>query len=134
MNRIISLVPLLLLVVSHLAQSRSIREESDVDGVDSQRNASSSSSSSSFLEWGLSATAEETCEPVYGILPCSSNVWGLLFLIVVYEILLTQGGKFVATGSNIFFQMTGPGIFGASLFQILGTFPSLVMVLCESSS
>lgn len=129
MNRIISLVPLLLLVVSHLAQSRSIREESDVDGVDSQRNASSSS----FLEWGLSARTE-TCEPVYGILPCSSNVWGLLFLIVVYEILLTQGGKFVATGSNIFFQMTGPGIFGASLFQILGTFPSLVMVLCESSS
>ncbi|KAL0442692.1 UNVERIFIED_CONTAM: Sodium/calcium exchanger NCL2 [Sesamum latifolium] len=72
--------------------------------------------------------------PAYGFLPCSTNVWGLLFLIVVYEFLLSLGGKYVATGSNLFFQIIGPGIFGASLFQLLGTFPQIVLILVSTLS
>lgn len=117
MNRL-SIISLLLLLVSHLAYSRSIRGDLN------------SESKPSFLEWRLSA-ATETCEPTYGFLPCSTNVWGLLFLIVVYEILLSFGGRYVGIGSNLFFQITGPGIFGASLFQFLGTFPQIVLVLGE---
>ncbi|KAL1537816.1 sodium/calcium exchanger NCL2-like [Salvia divinorum] len=73
--------------------------------------------------------AAETCEPTYGFLPCSSNVWGLLFLVVVFEILLTFAGRYVGMGSEIFFRTIGPGIIGGSLFQFLGTIPQIVMIL-----
>ncbi|KAK6149986.1 hypothetical protein DH2020_017511 [Rehmannia glutinosa] len=126
----LSIISLLLILGSQLAYSRSIKKDANMmmisDGVDSE-------SKSSFLEWGLSA-ATETCEPIYGFLPCSTNVWGLLFLIVVYEILLSLGGKYVAIGSDLFFQITGPGLFGASLFQFLGTIPQIVLVLVSSLS
>ncbi|GFQ05351.1 hypothetical protein PHJA_002679200 [Phtheirospermum japonicum] len=124
-----SVICLLLLLLSQLAYSRSIRNDVDTmisDGLDPE-------SKSPFLEWGLSANTE-TCEPIYGFLPCSTNVWGLLFLIVVYEILLSIGGKYVATGSELFFQITGPGVFGASLFQFLGTIPQIVLVLVSALS
>ncbi|KAH6829132.1 hypothetical protein C2S53_013280 [Perilla frutescens var. hirtella] len=100
----LSIIAAVLLVVSHVAHSRLIRE-------------------------GLDLGVTESCEPTYGILPCSSNAWGLLFLIVVFEILLTFGGRYVGIGSDLFFQTIGPSIFGASLFQLLGTFPQIVLVL-----
>ncbi|GFP79734.1 nudix hydrolase 15 mitochondrial [Phtheirospermum japonicum] len=112
-----------------LAYSRSIKESLNLisDGVDS------AGGSPSILEWRLSESTI-TCEPIYGFLPCSTNVWGLLFLIVVYEILLSIGGQYVANGSNLFFQIIGPGVFGASLFQFLGTIPQIVLVLVSSLS
>ncbi|XP_073025872.1 sodium/calcium exchanger NCL2-like [Primulina eburnea] len=114
----------LLILLLQLAYSRSIKEDLELvsDGMDSDRKTPS------IIEWGLSASTE-TCEPVYGFLPCSTNVWGLLFLIVVYEILLSLAGKYVAIGSEKFFEIIGPGIFGASLFQFLGTFPQIIIVL-----
>ncbi|KAL6574056.1 hypothetical protein OROHE_001598 [Orobanche hederae] len=121
---VVSLV-LLLLVVSQLAHSRSMRK--DVDSSDGGGGAND-------LEWGNLLSNEETCEPVYGFLPCSNNVWGLLFLIVVYEILLSFGGNYIAIGSELFFQITGPGIFGSSFFQFLGTIPQIVLVLVSALS
>ncbi|XP_073122308.1 sodium/calcium exchanger NCL2-like [Henckelia pumila] len=116
---------LLLLIVLQLAHSRSIRE--DLDLVSDRRKAPA------IIEWGLSASTEN-CEPIYGFLPCSSNVWGLLFLIVVYEILLSLAGQYIASGSEKFFEIIGPGVFGASLFQFLGTFPQIIIVLESSLS
>ncbi|EYU43357.1 hypothetical protein MIMGU_mgv1a003865mg [Erythranthe guttata] len=126
------------LVVSQLAYSRPIITGNTddgllCDGVDDCGRRSSSTSAPSFLEWGLSA-AETTCDPIYGFLPCSTNLWGLLFLIVVYEILLSIGGQYVVNGSTLFFQITGPGVFGGSLFQLLGTIPQVVMVLVSALS
>ena len=80
-------------------------------------------------EMGLGAT--ETCEPTYGFLPCSSNAWGLFFLVIIFEILITLGSQYVGDGSDLFFQTIGPGILGASVFQFLGTIPQIVMVLCQ---
>ncbi|KAL0305673.1 UNVERIFIED_CONTAM: Sodium/calcium exchanger NCL2 [Sesamum radiatum] len=125
----LAFISLLLLLVSHLTHSRSIREDSNLAISDDGE-----SKSSSFLEWSYLSATTETCEPTYGFLPCSSNVWGLLFLIVVYEFLLSLGGKYVATGSNLFFQIIGPGIFGASLFQFLGTIPQIVLILVSTLS
>ncbi|KAK6124361.1 hypothetical protein DH2020_041854 [Rehmannia glutinosa] len=83
--------------MSQLAYSRSIKKDASMmmisDGVDSESNPS-------FIEWGLSA-ATETCEPIYGFLPCSTNVWGLLFLIVVYEILLSLEGNMLQSVSAL---------------------------------
>ncbi|KAL6991158.1 hypothetical protein U1Q18_009277 [Sarracenia purpurea var. burkii] len=79
---------------------------------------------------GLNLTAETvTCEPVYDFLPCASELWGQLFLIVVYEVLLSLGDKYVSAGSELFFNMTGPGIFGASLFHVLGSIQVTVLMI-----
>ncbi|KAH6795384.1 hypothetical protein C2S51_036370 [Perilla frutescens var. frutescens] len=118
---------LILVLASHLAYSRSISDDHHVELV-SDGGVADSGSSRSFLRWRLSATTE-TCEPTYGFLPCSSNAWGLLFMIVVYEILLSIAAQYVAAGSNLFFQIIGPGVVGGSVFQFLGTIPQLVLVL-----
>lgn len=70
-----------------------------------------------------------TCEATYGFLPCSTSIWGLLFLIVVYNILLSMAGQYVGEGSNLFFQIIGPGVVGGSVFQFLGSIPRLVVLL-----
>lgn len=75
-----------------------------------------------------------TCEPIYGFLPCTTEIWGQLFLIVVYQYLLSLGEKYVSHGSDLFFKLTGPGIFGASLFFILGTFPQISLLLVTGLS
>ena len=71
-----------------------------------------------------------TCEATYGLLPCTAEVWGQIFLIVVYEFFLSLGEQYVSAGSRLFFRMFRTGIFGASLFQILGS----LMILGNSSS
>ncbi|KAK9268232.1 hypothetical protein L1049_010675 [Liquidambar formosana] len=88
---------------------------------------------SSILEFDLRSTTV-TCEPLYGFLPCTTELWGQLFLIVVYEYLLSLGQKYVSDGSDLFFKMFGTGIFGASLFHILGTIPIVAMLLVNGIS
>ncbi|GMY37677.1 sodium/calcium exchanger NCL2-like isoform X2 [Fagus crenata] len=85
-------------------------------------------SHSSIIEIDVKATTV-TCEPIYGFLPCTTTLWGQLFMIVVYEYLLSLAGKYVSSGSDLFFQMFGTGIFGASIFHILGTIPQVALVL-----
>ena len=91
---------------------------------------SSVSDSGNYVKWPLAETTV-TCEPVYGFLPCATNGLGLLFMIVVYIILLSFGGKYVAAGSDLWLQIIGPGVVGGSVFQFLGTIPQLVMMLCK---
>lgn len=70
-----------------------------------------------------------TCEPPYGFLPCTTELPGLIFLVVLYQYLLSLGQKYVSEGSDLFFQTYGPGIFGDSLFQIIGTIPQITLIL-----
>ncbi|KAL7591841.1 hypothetical protein Lser_V15G32339 [Lactuca serriola] len=79
--------------------------------------------------YGKNEGATVTCEPKYEFLPCTSEPWGTLFLIVVYQYLVALGQKYISDGSNKFFSLIGPGIFGASLFHILANFPTLFLVL-----
>ncbi|KAI3710197.1 hypothetical protein L2E82_39971 [Cichorium intybus] len=73
--------------------------------------------------------ATVTCEPQYGFLPCTSAPWGSLFLIVVYQYLMSVGQSYISNGSDKFFSLIGPGIFGASLFHVLANFPMLFLIL-----
>ncbi|KAI3703744.1 hypothetical protein L1987_73938 [Smallanthus sonchifolius] len=73
--------------------------------------------------------ATVTCELEYGFLPCTSGTWGTFFLVVVYQYLMAVGQSYVSDGSNKFFGLTGPGIFGASFFHIIANFPTLFLVL-----
>jgi len=69
------------------------------------------------------------CKQMYGFLPCSNNILGHLFLILVYEYLLFHGESYLATGGEQIFKILGPGVFGASAFDILGALPeSLILV------
>ncbi|MCL7028187.1 hypothetical protein MKW94_000135 [Papaver nudicaule] len=70
-----------------------------------------------------------TCEPKYGFLPCTSALWGSLFLVVVYEYVSYLGERYISMGSELMFKVLGPGIFGASAFQILGSLPEAILVM-----
>ncbi|KAI3898158.1 hypothetical protein MKX03_021750 [Papaver bracteatum] len=77
--------------------------------------------------------SEEFCEHMYGFLPCSSNLLGHVFQIVVYEYLLFLGERYVTEGSELVFQIL-PGIFGDSVFEILGAFPESMMIVVAGLS
>ncbi|XP_021293888.1 sodium/calcium exchanger NCL1-like [Herrania umbratica] len=119
----------LILTINYGSGSRSIKEESSLlsDGMDQ-------TGKSSVLELDLPTTTTVTCEPIYGFLPCTTTLWGQLFLLVVYEYLLSLSEEFISSGSNLFFQMFGTGIFGASLFHILGMIPQIMLVLVSGAS
>ncbi|XP_058221559.1 sodium/calcium exchanger NCL1-like [Rhododendron vialii] len=74
---------------------------------------------------------EEECEQLYGFLPCSYSAAGHLFLIVVYEYLLFHGESYVASGGERIFKILGPGIFGASAFQVIGSLPEALILLAS---
>ncbi|KAF5780862.1 putative sodium/calcium exchanger membrane region, EF-hand domain pair, mitochondrial Rho GTPase [Helianthus annuus] len=84
---------------------------------------------SSFLHLKGIDSSEEQCEQMYGFLPCSENTLGHFFLIVVYEYLLYHGECYVSSGGKRIFKILGPGIFGASAFQILGFLPESLILL-----
>ncbi|KAK8989447.1 hypothetical protein V6N11_063872 [Hibiscus sabdariffa] len=120
---------LLLILTISSGSGRSIKEELGLvsDGMDR-------TTESLLLEFRLPTTTTVTCEPTYGFLPCTTKLWGHLFLLVVYEYLLSLSKQFISGGSDLFFQMFGTGIFGASLFNVLGIFPQVILVLVNGVS
>ncbi|PIN16027.1 Calmodulin and related proteins (EF-Hand superfamily) [Handroanthus impetiginosus] len=74
---------------------------------------------------------KETCEQMYGFLPCSKSVPGHLFLILVYEYLLFHGESYLASGGERIFKILGPGVFGASAFQVIGSLPEALILLAS---
>ncbi|KAF8033048.1 hypothetical protein BT93_D1820 [Corymbia citriodora subsp. variegata] len=79
-------------------------------------------------------TTTVTCDVSYSFLPCTTGLLGEIFLIVVYEFLLGYAANYVSSGSELFFRMFGTGIFSSSLFQILGSLPSVIIMLVSSVS
>ncbi|CAK9182952.1 unnamed protein product [Ilex paraguariensis] len=77
------------------------------------------------------SSEQDRCEQMYGFLPCSYSLMGHLFLIVVYEYLLFHGESYVITGGERIFKILGPGVFGASAFQILGALPESLILLAS---
>ncbi|PIN20883.1 Calmodulin and related proteins (EF-Hand superfamily) [Handroanthus impetiginosus] len=75
-----------------------------------------------------------SCEQMYGFLPCSKTVPGYLFLILVYEYLLFHAESYVASGGEKIFKILGPGVFGASAFQIIGSLPEALILLASGLS
>ncbi|XP_073280194.1 sodium/calcium exchanger NCL2-like [Primulina huaijiensis] len=77
---------------------------------------------------------DEKCEQMYGFLPCSTTVWGHLFLILVFEYALFAGESYVGSGGDRVFKILGPGVFGASVFQIIGSLPEALILLASGLS
>ncbi|KAM5586189.1 hypothetical protein ABKV19_005212 [Rosa sericea] len=107
------------------------------DGVDDHHhdvgfNQSNGTIRSSFqLLKGIDAESEETCDQLYGFLPCSNSVYGHVFLMVVYEYLLFHGESYLAAGGEQIFKILGPGVFGASAFHVLGALPESLLLLAS---
>ncbi|CAK7345835.1 unnamed protein product [Dovyalis caffra] len=104
-----ALIVLLLLLAIHFVSSCSIRDEYSnliSNGLDQNGQTQ-------ILKLNNMVTTV-TCEPIYDFRPCTTKVWGNLFLFVVYEYLLSLADKYISSGSNLFFQMFGTGIFGGS--------------------
>ncbi|XP_068325509.1 sodium/calcium exchanger NCL2-like [Pyrus communis] len=124
MSRPALFIIFLVLQLVHLGSGRVVRDSSLIsNGINDE------TSQSSIVE-ALNLKADSvTCEPFYGFLPCATSVWGLLFLIIVYEVLLSLADHYVSRGSEIFFELFGTGIFGASAFHLLGLIPQVGVVL-----
>ncbi|KAJ4849192.1 hypothetical protein Tsubulata_037077, partial [Turnera subulata] len=124
----------LLILMVHVSSKHAIRDEFIrlvSDGMDLQNNGNSKEE---ILQHG-NLTITVTCEPQYGFLPCTTVNWGQdLFLMVVYQYLLALAEKYISDGSDIFFEMFGTGIFGAGLFQIMGIFPQMFLILATGFS
>ncbi|CAB4277405.1 unnamed protein product [Prunus armeniaca] len=125
---------LVLLVIIVQVRGRYFRLVSD-GGTDHHHhhphNQNQSSSSSLLLFKGIDSAEEETCEQLYGFLPCSNSVYGQVFLMVVYEFLLFHGESYLAAGGEQIFQILGPGVFGASAFHVLGALPESLLLLAS---
>lgn len=75
--------------------------------------------------------SSSSCEEMYGFLPCSSSIWGHLFLIMLYEYLLFHGEIYLAAGGEQVFRILGPGVFGASAVHVLGVLPEAILLLAS---
>lgn len=101
------------------------------DEVVSDGVGESKSASESIIRFKGMDTAADECVQMYGFLPCSKNIPGHLFLIVVYEYLLFHGESYVASGGERIFKILGPGIFGACAFQVIGSLPEALILLAS---
>ncbi|XP_048447271.1 sodium/calcium exchanger NCL2-like [Pyrus x bretschneideri] len=124
MSRPALFIIFLVLQLVHLGSGRIVRDSGLVsNGTNDEISQSSILDSLNLKEDSV------TCEPIFGFLPCATSVWGLLFLVIVYEVLLSLADQYVSRGSEIFFELFGTGVFGASAFHLLGLIPQVGMVL-----
>ncbi|KAK4398340.1 Sodium/calcium exchanger NCL1 [Sesamum angolense] len=104
------------------------------DGVEEENRFSSYNTIGFKGITNSGSSGEETCEQMYGFLPCSNTVPGHLFLILVYEYLLFHAESYVASGGERIFKILGPGVFGASAFQVIGSLPEALILLASGLS
>ncbi|KAM7492192.1 hypothetical protein LguiA_035113 [Lonicera macranthoides] len=71
----------------------------------------------------------DTCEDIYGLLPCSDTVIGNAFLIIAYGYLMSLAAKYLSDGSEGLLEILGPGIVGGLLLPGLSTLPDASIVL-----
>ncbi|KAK2423703.1 Calcium-binding EF-hand family protein [Trifolium repens] len=110
-------------------QCRSFPNELISNGVDDDVQSSQQDSNYLLLNNNNKDSSGEYCEQMYGFLPCSNDILGHLFLILVYEYLLFHGESYLAAGGKQIFEILGPGVFGASAFDILGALPESLILL-----
>ncbi|KAK1418085.1 hypothetical protein QVD17_27224 [Tagetes erecta] len=133
-SRIVCFSAILFCLLLCNVTGRSLHYERVSDGVNNGANNSEGCMLLLPDLTGGSSGSKEQCEQMYGFLPCSSNLPGHLFLIVVYEYLLYHGESY-AGGDGRIFGVLGNNFFGASVFQLLDSLPdSLILIASGLSS
>ncbi|KAI3939552.1 hypothetical protein MKX01_038507 [Papaver californicum] len=78
--------------------------------------------------------SEGICEETYGFLPCTTTVFGNLFLIIIYGSLMFLAARFLSTGSELLLEILGPGIVGVLFLPMLGALPDALLILVSGIS
>ncbi|KAJ7294449.1 hypothetical protein O6H91_Y256600 [Diphasiastrum complanatum] len=74
------------------------------------------------------------CEESYGFLPCSTNIGGNLFLLVVYGFMLLKAAQLLSNGSELLLTVLNPGLIGGLLLPVLGSLPDALLILGLAAS
>ncbi|XP_044499051.1 sodium/calcium exchanger NCL isoform X2 [Mangifera indica] len=78
--------------------------------------------------------ADSTCEETYGFMPCTTTIWGNLFLIIVYGYLMFIAATYLSNGSELLLEILGPGVVGGLFLPILGALPDAMLILVSGLS
>ncbi|KAJ0054684.1 hypothetical protein Pint_02381 [Pistacia integerrima] len=123
------LIPIFYLTLTSPAQSRPISDLSSVmvsDGIQAVEKPT-------FIQLN-SLISSHTCDQTYGFLPCTTTVFGNVFLILVYGYLMFLAAKFLSDGSEILLQILGPGIIGGLFLPVLSSVPDAAVILASGLS
>ncbi|KAJ1417405.1 Sodium/calcium exchanger membrane region [Sesbania bispinosa] len=119
-----------LLILSKFSYGRPITDQAPLvmisDGVHDFREETHI-----YLSQDISSN---TCTESYGFLPCTTNVLGNVFLIVVYGYLMFLAAKSLSAGSEILLQILGPGIIGGLFLPVLSSLPDATIILASGLS
>ncbi|KAI3859248.1 hypothetical protein MKW98_007629 [Papaver atlanticum] len=138
MNNKIYINLFLFLVLISSVQSRFITVHSSdhtdliSDGITD--NVEKSTTPSIQLLNRQSYLSEGICEETYGFLPCTTTVFGNLFLIIIYGALMFFAARFLSTGSELLLEILGPGIVGGLFLPMLGALPDALLILVSGIS
>ncbi|KAK3184036.1 hypothetical protein Dsin_031322 [Dipteronia sinensis] len=117
---LILILPIFVLAVASPAQCRPVSVSDGIRDVRQQQDP--------FIQLN-SLTSSDSCEQTYGFLPCTTNVLGNVFLIVVYGYVMFLSAKLLSDGSEILLQIIGPGIIGGFLLPVLSSVPDATIIL-----
>ncbi|CAH1425718.1 unnamed protein product [Lactuca virosa] len=87
-----------------------------------------------FLSLSSSTDESGICEQTYGFLPCTTTVFGNLFLILVYGYLMFIAATYLSAGSELMLEILGPGIVGGLFLPVLGALPDAMLILVSGLS
>lgn len=82
----------------------------------------------------LRLVGADECEQTYGFLPCTTTVFGNLFLVLAYGFLMFKAATYLSAGSELLLEILGPGIVGGLFLPILGALPDALLILVSGLS
>ena len=70
-----------------------------------------------------------SCKQTHGVMPCTTTVFGNVFLILVYGYLMFFAARLLYDGSEILVELLSPGITGGVFLPLLSSLPDAIIIL-----
>lgn len=128
-RRSFPLVPFLVSLLAVAAYGRLISDGMPATPSSSVLASPLSSAAIRLNSSSPATAAAEECEQTYGFLPCTTTVFGNMFLVLTYGFLMFKAATFLSAGSELLLEIMGPGLVGGLLLPILGALPDALLVL-----
>ncbi|KAJ9686200.1 hypothetical protein PVL29_015210 [Vitis rotundifolia] len=75
-----------------------------------------------------------SCKQTHGVMPCTTTVFGNVFLILVYGYLMFFAARLLYDGSEILVELLSPGITGGVFLPLLSSLPDAIIILGSAAS
>uniref|UniRef100_F6H4X7 EF-hand domain-containing protein n=1 Tax=Vitis vinifera TaxID=29760 RepID=F6H4X7_VITVI len=72
-----------------------------------------------------------SCKQTHGVMPCTTTVFGNVFLILVYGYLMFFAARLLYDGSEILVELLSPGITGGVFLPLLSSLPDAIIILAS---